>query len=455
MLNFMSKAQMPALYRAFKSYVRFLVEKVYYRRTYYMNKENVPADGTPLLVVSDHQNSLNDALGVLMSIEDRIVHFIVRADVFALSPLADKFLRAIGLLPAFRLNWEGEDALKNNGATFRDSEKSLLEGNTVVIYPEAGHQDKHWLGTFSYGYTRMAFDAAEMGNFEKEIFILPSCNHYSSYRGLRTDMLIRYGTPISLKPYYEMYRTRPRTAQREVNALVREQIKGMMLSIDDLEHYDAIDYIRQCPYGSRYAAAGGFDPDSLPQKLESDRKLVAALSEAAAEDSAVTAGVYGDAVSLERDIRAAGIREQHLDSVPERGNIVLQAVVLLVLAPLAVFALWPALPAWFIPKYFADKAEDKMFSGTFIIALNALFIFPVLGLLTFIVTWVRTSFVTGVIYVALFPALCLFEWAYAKWVREFVQDLNAVKASRSGAISSLKGRRDRLYADIDSIIGEK
>lgn len=86
---------MPVLYRAFKSYVRFLVEKVYYRRTYYINKDNVPADGTSLLVVSDHQNSMNDALGILMSIEDRVVHFIVRADVFALSTFADKFLRSI------------------------------------------------------------------------------------------------------------------------------------------------------------------------------------------------------------------------------------------------------------------------------------------------------------------------------------------------------------------------
>ena len=98
---------MPVLYRAFKSYVRFLVEKIYYRRTYYINKDNVPVDGTSLLVVSDHQNSMNDALGILMSIEDRVVHFIVRADVFALSTFADKFLRSIGLLPAFRLNWEG------------------------------------------------------------------------------------------------------------------------------------------------------------------------------------------------------------------------------------------------------------------------------------------------------------------------------------------------------------
>lgn len=448
----MSKANMPLLYRWFKIYLKFLSEKVYYRRVHYIDKENIPADGTPLLIVSDHQNAMNDAFGVLMSMWDRVVHFIVRADVFALSPVANKFLRSIGLLPAFRLNYEGEGALKNNDATFHDSEQSLIDGDTVVIFPEAGHQDKHWLGTFSYGYTKMAFDAAALSNFEKEVFILPSCNHYSEYAGLRTDSLVKYGTPISLKPYYELYKTKPRTAQREVNALVREQIKGLMLNIEDLENYDAIDYIRQSPYGAGYAKSLGLDPDSLPEKLESDKKLVAALVEAKAADNDQVQSVYDSASRFSADMKAAGIADRNLDKTPGTVDILVQILVLLILSPLAVFALWPSVFSWFIPKHFSDKAEDKMFSGTFIIALNALFIFPVLGLVTLIVTWVKYSFLAAVIYVALFPALCLFEWTYAGWVKELVQDLKAMKAAKSGDLGNLAQRRQELYNSINDCL---
>ncbi len=443
---------MPLLYRWFKIYLKFLSEKVYYRRVHYIDKENIPADGTPLLIVSDHQNAMNDAFGVLMSMWDRVVHFIVRADVFALSPVANKFLRSIGLLPAFRLNYEGEGALKNNDATFHDSEQSLIDGDTVVIFPEAGHQDKHWLGTFSYGYTKMAFDAAALSNFEKEVFILPSCNHYSEYAGLRTDSLVKYGTPISLKPYYELYKTKPRTAQREVNALVREQIKGLMLNIEDLENYDAIDYIRQSPYGAGYAKSLGLDPDSLPEKLESDKKLVAALVEAKAADNDQVQSVYDSASRFSADMKAAGIADRNLDKTPGTVDILVQILVLLILSPLAVFALWPSVFSWFIPKHFSDKAEDKMFSGTFIIALNALFIFPVLGLVTLIVTWVKYSFLAAVIYVALFPALCLFEWTYAGWVKELVQDLKAMKAAKSGDLGNLAQRRQELYNSINDCL---
>lgn len=448
----MAKTNIPVLYRIFKAYVKFLVEKVYYRQVHYINTGNVPSDGTPLLIVSDHQNSLNDALGVLLSISDRIVHFIVRADVFALGPFVDKFLRKIGLLPAFRLDWEGESALNNNAATFRDSEKALLDGNTVVIYPEAGHQTRHFLGTFSYGYTKMAFEAAEMVNFEKEIFILPSCNHYSAYRYLRTDMLIEYGTPISIKPFYELYKMKPRTAQRHVNALVREQIKSMMLSVDDIDNYDAIDFIRQGRYGQEFAKRTGLDPDQLPQKLQSDRTLVAALTSAKESRPEAVAEVYAEASELRQEMESEGLTDTELDATPSIITLIVNAIVMVALVPLAVFAVWPSIPAWIIPRHFWKKAEDEMFSGTFLIALNALLIFPVLGLITFLITWAKASLLAAVIYVALFPALCLFEWAYYGWGLELLRGVNARRLDQSGKLASVRAKREKLYKDIDTIL---
>ena len=253
---------------------------VYYKKTFCIGRENVPEKGTPVLIASNHQNALNDALGFLLTINDRKVHFIVRASVFLLGKAADRYLRLLGLLPAFRMDHEGLNAVSNNGATFRDSEKALADGKTVVIFPEAGHQWIHWLGKFSYGYTKMAFDAAEMTGFTKDIKILPACNHYSKYFDFKTSLLIRYGTPISLEPYYELYKVKPRTAQREVNKLVREQISSMMLNIEDVDNYEAIDYIRTSEFGDKLAAGRGAGKDDLPARLESDKKLVADLAQA-------------------------------------------------------------------------------------------------------------------------------------------------------------------------------
>ena len=151
------------------------------------------------------------------------------------------------------MGYEGLSHVRKNSETFEDAGKALMDGETVMLYPEGGHQDKRWLGTFKLGYLRIAFAAAEKMNWEEDVMILPSCNHYSNYFHARTEMLIKFGKPISLKPYYERYKEEPRATMMEVNNIVHAEIKEMMLHIDDIEHYDQIDWLRENEYGKKYA----------------------------------------------------------------------------------------------------------------------------------------------------------------------------------------------------------
>lgn len=446
--------KIPWAYRWFKNYIKFLTHVVYYKDTYVLGAENIPADGTPVLIASDHQNSFSDALAILMSIWDRIVHFIVRGDVFKLHPLANKFLRSIGLLPVFRINHDGEESLKGNDATFADAAAELVNGDTVVIFPEAGHQDKHWLGRFTYGYTTLAFQAARQANYEKEIFILPSCNHYSDYFGMRTQMLVKFGTPISIQPYYELFQEKPRTAMRQVSALVREQISSMMLNIEDLENYSVIDGIRQGAYGSAYAASNGFDPANLPEKLESDKQLVAALAKAKEESPETMNAVYALGKEVYEGLKGARLKEKDLNNPPTVLSVLGTLLVLIVLLPVAIFAIWPAIPCWFIPMAFTKKVEkkigDPMFESTFAIVLNVLFLFPIFGLITLIVTWVNASLISAIIYVLLFPVLCLFEWAYCRWIGNFVRGCRYLGAK--GKVAELNTKKEKLFAALDAVL---
>ena len=178
-------------FKLFKAYIRFFHGKIFYKKTYWLHTERIPAEG-PLMVVSDHQNGLSDVLGVLMSIDrrrdKRKVRVVARADVF--KPAVRKALHWLGLIPAYRLAFDGEASLSNNAASFEDIEQELLLDGTVVIYPEAGHQDKHWLGQFSLAYLHILFEAARKTGFQKEMFVLPSCNHYSDYFHAREKMLL-------------------------------------------------------------------------------------------------------------------------------------------------------------------------------------------------------------------------------------------------------------------------
>ncbi|MGM9735768.1 MAG: 1-acyl-sn-glycerol-3-phosphate acyltransferase [Candidatus Cryptobacteroides sp.] len=440
------RSEVGICYALFKKYLRFLHDKVYYRHTWRIDKENIPADGTPLLIVGNHQNCLNDVFGVLFSINDRKVRFLTRADVFALSPLAAKFLYSIGLMPTFRLNFEGADSLEKNKGTFDVTEKALLDGCTIGLYPEAGHQDKRWLGTFSYGYTRLAFEAAERGGFEKDVVILPAGNHYSDYFGIRNDYMVRFGTPISLKPYYELYKTKPRTAQRMVSALVREQIHDMMLDIRDLEHYDQIDFLRGT-YGIDYALRCGFNPAILPEKLEADQKFVQALADADAE---ATERIFSDTRELMDGIRSLGISDRHLRKSPGLWTVILKGIGLTALLPLWIVSLWPSLPMYAIAKALAKRTHDEMFEGTFLFAISALFTIPIFGIATVVTLWCLVGWWAGLLWLAAFPLLVIFAWDYAQWLKRLSKDIRFL--ARRKAAGKLKDLRQGIHSALDNIL---
>lgn len=404
-------------YRLTKAYFRFASDGIFYRKRYIVDADHIPPEGTPVLVAMNHQNTFHDILGVLFARNDRKMHFIARADAFEIHPLFRKFLLWAGVLPAFRMQYQGEEALSNNYETFRITEQNLLDGHTVLIFPEAGHQNKRWLGTFSLGYLRMAFEAAASAGFEKEIFILPAAHHYSNYRGLREQTWIRFGTPISLKPWYERYKDKPRTCQREVNALVREQIQSMMLDIRDLEHYKEIDFLRTSGFGKDFALSLGKKPDVLPEKLEADKELVKRL--AAGEPD------YGAVETYRTALEKARFEDGQVAVRPSWGKVVLSILLLVLTLPLAVFCLWPALPNWFIPQYANDhlKDDDGMYLTSFQIAINTLVLIPLEFLLTWLVTWSASGCLAGLLYGLSLPFLCIFEWYYVKLLKQTVRDI--------------------------------
>ncbi|MDR2681307.1 MAG: 1-acyl-sn-glycerol-3-phosphate acyltransferase [Tannerella sp.] len=449
------KSRQGIVYRSFRAYLRFVHDKLFYRRVHVIGAENIPPDGVPVLIVSNHQNCLNDPLGVILSFSDRKPNAIVRADVFAVHPLADLFLRKLGLLPAYRLNFEGEESLGKNKDIFKVSEEALVNGRTILMYPESGHQDKRWLGDFSLGYTKMAFEAAEMDDFQTEIFILPSCNHYSDYFDIQQDILVKFGAPVSIKPYYELYRSKPRTAQRRVNAVVRERIAGMMLHITDLDNYGAIDFLRNT-YGRKYAAEHGYNAGYLPDKLLADRAFFEALDDRKSKDETFVRQIYDDALKYEEEIKKLNIRDDHFDRLPGWGVIVASATALVVLFPAWLLSLCPNVIVYKAPEPVMRRIKDKMFYNSFLFAMSVLITIPVLYILSFVLVWMYVNVVVAVVYVLALPYLGLFAWYYRKYFVRTWQDIRFRHAAgtkkSAGKISALRELRAGIYERLNKIL---
>jgi len=438
--------------KAFRAYIQYVNSGLYFRKEHVLGLENVPANGTPVIVVSNHQNCLNDPLCVCLQLTDRRMNFLARANVFK-NPVFNKALRAMGLLPAYRMGYEGLAAVRRNQETFEDAGNALEDGETLMLYPEGGHQDKRWLGTFKLGYLRIAFAAAEKMEFKKDIMILPSCNHYSNYFHARTDMLIKFGKPISLKPYYEKFKVSPRETMIEINEIVYGSIKEMMLHIDDMEHYEQIDFLRENGYGKKYAIEHGFKFNYLPSRLLSDQKLVNALKTACDEHPKEMEAVYEDTSRLMYGLKELNIRDWLFQRNPGFEAVLLRGLGLILLLPLFILSIIPTSLLFIIPKVFLKKLiKDQMFISSFNVAVSVFVSVPLCLIIPVALLWIFVGFWWALGYFLAFPLMFILAWNYMRLFWKFVGTCNFILPKNRSKVAELRNLRTDIFNRIDSMI---
>jgi hypothetical protein len=251
-----------------------------------------------------------------------------------------------------------------------------------------------------------------------------------------------------------LYKTKPRTAQREVNALVRKQIEGLMLDVRDVEHYPAIDFLRDT-YGKGYARSHGYDATELPDRLLSDRTFVAALEQAHTTDPAVVEEIYQDAQTLLAGIQDMKIHHRLFDKPLSWSALAGRTLLLALLLPLWIFSLWPNALHFVAPALIRRRMTDKMFYGTFLIALSILVTIPVLYTLTFALTWIFVNVWAALVYVAALPFIGMFAWYYRQFFLETQQAWRYRKNLKKEPLQALKKLKTSLYDRLDELLTQK
>ena len=367
-----SSHQKPGLV-LYKWYINLINSTLMIRHRYMVGKENIPAKGEKYFIACNHQNAANDAINIAFAYPiDYLQHFVVRANVFSLNPAITAFLSWLGLMPAFRMGWEGGEALEENYRLFDKLALRINQGRNVLVFPESGHTQGHYLDPFSTGLVRMAFHTAKYNGWKEDIKILPTAHHYSDYFDVQTDFLWMVGEPISLQPYYERFQEHPYPVMREVTRRMRKAIQEMMLD-EGKENYATKDFLRR----------SALNPATmknlpLPEKLAEDKVFVEHLKTLMDNEELITL-----TDELKQREETLGIQDTMMAAPPSWAGTLAWGLLALVLLPLWIVSLWPHIICYKLPLVLLK--EDKMFTNSYRVILSIVILYPLFALITLLV----------------------------------------------------------------------
>jgi len=228
-------------YDVLRVYAR-VMHFLYYGRVRVQGRENIPS-GKPVIFAPNHQNALMDALAVLFTYPRQMV-FLARSDIFR-KGLFTKILTFLKILPIYRIR-DGYSALQSNNEIFDKTVELLRDNTPLVILPEGNHSGWRRLRPLKKGIARIAFQAEEKHNFSLGIQIVPVGLDYSRYERSGAELLIRYGSPIDVSSFADLYRENPARATNELLKELSLRLAHLMINIQSHEHYRMIDVVRRC-----------------------------------------------------------------------------------------------------------------------------------------------------------------------------------------------------------------
>ncbi len=438
-------------YKVLYGWVRYVFEKLYYRRTYCLHEENIPPQGSPVVLISNHQNSLLDAFQMLFATKNNFLHFISRADVFRKKPIA-KLLYGLGLIPIYRVR-DGVGKIKDNLQMFSQVEEYINEGGMLAIYPEATHMDGNWLGRFYLSYIRIGFETAALSNYEKEVFILPSTLYYEDFTALRSQCMIDFSEALSLQPFYEMYQANPRQTEAEVNEIIRHRVQEKMLNVNDVENYQQVmDFIS---FSETSVAERRQDVEmkELPQALSIRKEIEGKLHALEEQDKEKLEQIYSHTADYSKLLRKYRISDDSVRNPATPKQTANSALLYLLLLPFYLIGMLPHLPIYVITPLATRKLEDKLMYASIDICVWVLGI-PIFYLIYFFLLGATGSWLFALIFILLLPIFGKFAHGYH---RNFKQDFqrfraNLIRKNRKKSWEKMNRLREELDKDMESLM---
>ncbi|HOP03969.1 MAG TPA: 1-acyl-sn-glycerol-3-phosphate acyltransferase [Tenuifilaceae bacterium] len=410
-----------------KHYVDFGFK--FYFKTTVAGFENIPKKGT-FIFTPNHQNALMDALGILCLKPWQPV-YLARADIFN-NPFICKVLTFLKIMPVYRFR-DGFENLNKNDEIFKKTMDVLRNGNGLVILPEGNHGDEKRLRPLKKGVARIAFQAESIGANDLDIKIIPVGMDYTHYVHVGSELHIRFGSAINVKPLLVEYNENPAKAYNSLLELLSAGIKKEMIHITDEKYYP--NYLTILDVFTRTYLEKQKLHNTHENRVDAQQLFISKIDELKENDFDSFLLLIANTIEINNIAKKTKI---NLKSFPSRKSDYLQAMyrfVLLILSlPLFVYSLINNIIPILTPYIFTNrKIKDLQFHSSLRFGFGLVLspIVHAIQLLVFII--VSKSLPLSLAYASSLPLTVFLYFGWRDWFFSSVNSLRelALKITKS------------------------
>lgn len=206
--------------------------KVFFRKIYLSNLHRIPKD-KPVILAANHPSAFIEPC-ILACFLDRPIHFLVRGDLFV-KPFYIKILRALQMVPVYRLKDGGYQNLKNNYATFEYCYATLKEKKTIMILAEGNTIHEKRLRPLQKGTARIVFGAYDSFPDMDEVYVVPVGVNYTFADRARSEAMIDFGEAIPTRQYWKTGETNASQAISDLTEELRKRLTERVIIIERKE----------------------------------------------------------------------------------------------------------------------------------------------------------------------------------------------------------------------------
>ena len=205
-----------------------LTLKVFFRKIYIGNADNIPLD-KPVIFVCNHPTAFLEPC-LLACILPRPLHFMVRGNLFK-NKYINQILFSLHLIPIYRVN-DPIEKRRSNKNVLATCFRYLQQNKAILIMGEGHTNVAKRLRPLKKGPARLAFGGIDFDP-DLDLVVVPIGANFTKSDGFRSEVYFSCGKPIHMNDYKSLYATDKFKAMRQFTQDVGVELEKHVIDIKD------------------------------------------------------------------------------------------------------------------------------------------------------------------------------------------------------------------------------